>query len=131
MLDGKKAWHPPLGHREQGKVKLDRLEFLCDRIYYILLSSSMTDFELCDQLMQKAHCSHAFSRASQRLLASVSSSDCFIMLITFLDFFQNVVVQVTLGQKNITRFESTRSTFYEYAMEDVRTINMVPVSIDT
>ena len=53
--DGKKARHPPLGHREQRKIKLDRLEFLCVRIYYILLSSSMTDFEPCDQLVLKAH----------------------------------------------------------------------------
>ena len=29
ILDGKLAWHPPLGHREQRKVKLDRLQFLC------------------------------------------------------------------------------------------------------
>ena len=36
ILDGKKAWHPPLamGYREQRKVKVDRLEFLCVRIYY-------------------------------------------------------------------------------------------------
>ena len=91
----------------------------------------MAVFVPCDQLVQKAHCSYTFSRASQRLLASVLSSDCFIMLIAFLDSFQNVVVQVTLGQKNITRFESTRSTFYKYAMEDVRTVNIFSVSIDT
>ena len=29
------------------------------------------------------------------------------------------------------RFDCTRSTFYEYAMEDVRTVNMFSVSIDT
>ena len=74
---------------------------------------------------------HAYSRASQRLFASISSPDCFILLTTFLDFFQNVVVQVTLGQKNITRFESTRDEFYEYAAENVRTGNMFSVSIDT
>ena len=130
MLDGKKAWHPPLGHREQGKEKLDRFEFLCVRIYHIPLSFRMAVFVPCDQLVQKAHRSYTFSRASQRLLASVLSSDCFTMLIVFLDSFQNVVVQVTLGQKNITRFESTRSTFYKYAMEDVRTVNMFSVSID-
>lgn len=45
--------------------------------------------------------------------------------------FQNVVVQVILGQKNITRFQSTRSKFYEYATENVRTGNMFSVSIDT
>ena len=57
ILDGKKAWHPPLGHREQRKVKLDRLEFLYVRIYYILLPSSMVhvNFVPCDQLVQKAH----------------------------------------------------------------------------
>ena len=55
ILDGKKAWHPPLGRREQRGVKLDRLEFLCVRIYYILLPSSMADFVQCDQLVQKAH----------------------------------------------------------------------------
>ena len=37
------------------KVKLDMLEFLCVRIYYILLPSSMVDFVPCDQLVQKAH----------------------------------------------------------------------------
>ena len=55
ILDGKKVWHPPLGHREQKKVKLDRLEFLSVRIYYILLPLSMVDFVPCDQLVQKAH----------------------------------------------------------------------------
>ena len=56
ILGGKKAWHPPLGYREQRKVKLDRLEFLCVRIYYILLPSSMVDSVPCDQLLpQKAH----------------------------------------------------------------------------
>ena len=56
-LDGKKAWHPPLGHRRQKKVKLDRLEFLCVRIYYIPLPSTMVDFVPLDQLMQKAYLS--------------------------------------------------------------------------
>ena len=55
ILAGRKAWHPPLGHREQRKVKLDRLEFVCVRIYYILLPSSIVDFVPCDQLVQKAH----------------------------------------------------------------------------
>ena len=44
-----------VGHREQRKVKLDRLEFICVRIYYILLPSSMADFLPCDQLVLKAH----------------------------------------------------------------------------
>ena len=44
-LDSKKAWHPPLGHRKQRKVKLDRLEFLCVRINYILLPSRARFFE--------------------------------------------------------------------------------------
>ena len=53
-------------------------------------------------------------------------------MLRFLDFFQNVVVQVTLGDKKITRFQSTRSKFYEYAAENVRTGKMlVYVSIDT
>ena len=73
----------------------------------MFLSTSMADFVPCDQLVQKAYRSHWFYRASQRLLASASRSDCFIMLITFPDSFQNVVVQVILGRKNITRFEST------------------------
>ena len=60
ILDGKKTWHPPLGHRKQRKVELDRLEFLCVRICYILLPSSMADFVPCDQLVQKAHSSWIF-----------------------------------------------------------------------
>ena len=48
-------WHPPLGHRKQRKIELDRLEFLCVRICYILFPSSMADFVLCDELVQKAH----------------------------------------------------------------------------
>ena len=55
ILDDKRAWHPPLGHREQRKVKLDRLEFLCVRIYHIPFPSSMVNFVPCDQLVQKAH----------------------------------------------------------------------------
>ena len=39
----------------ENKVKLDRLEFLCVRIYYVILPSSMVDFVPCDQLVQKAH----------------------------------------------------------------------------
>ena len=53
LLDGKKSWHPPLGHRKQRRVKLDRLEFLCVQIFNILLPSSMVDFVPCDQLVQK------------------------------------------------------------------------------
>ena len=53
ILDGKKAWHLPLGHRKQRKVKFDRLEFLCVRICYILLPSSMVEFAQCDQLVEK------------------------------------------------------------------------------
>ena len=51
ILNGKKTWNPPLGHRKQRKVELDRLEFLCVRIYYILLPFSMADFVPCDQLV--------------------------------------------------------------------------------
>ena len=50
ILDGQKV-----GHRQQRKVKIDRLQFLCVRIYCILLPSSMVDFVDCDQLVQKAH----------------------------------------------------------------------------
>ena len=32
ILDGKKAWQPPLGHQEQRKVNLNWLGFLCVRI---------------------------------------------------------------------------------------------------
>ena len=31
---------------------------------------------------------------------------------------------MTLGQKNITRFESSRSKLYEYAMKNVRAVNL-------
>ena len=55
IMDGKIAWHPPLGHREQRRVKLFRLEFLCVRMYHIRLPSSMADFVPCDQLTQYAH----------------------------------------------------------------------------
>ena len=70
ILDGKKAWHPPLGHRKQRKVKLDRLEFLCVRIYYILLPSSMVDFVPCDQLVQKAH----YMRMQYKIILALASN---------------------------------------------------------
>ena len=55
-LTGHMVQNPPhwMAKKAKGKVKLDRLEFLCVRIYYILLPSS-TDFVPCDQLVKKAH----------------------------------------------------------------------------
>ena len=50
ILDGKRMWHPPLGHQKQRKVKLGRLEFLCVWIWYILLPSSMADFVTSDDV---------------------------------------------------------------------------------
>ena len=64
ILDGKRMWHPPLGHRKQRKVKLDRLDFLCVRICYILLPSSTADFTPCDKLVQTAHSRQSFMRNS-------------------------------------------------------------------
>ena len=46
ILDGKRMWHPPLGHRKQRQVELDGLEFLCVRICYIRLPSSTADFSM-------------------------------------------------------------------------------------
>ena len=66
----KSVVYPPLGHRKQRKVKLDRLEFLCVPIYYILLPYSMVEFVPCDQLLQKAHC-HGTSLCSLPYLLKV------------------------------------------------------------
>ena len=57
ILDDKRTWHPPLGHRRKTKESRvpDRLEFLCVRSCYIILPSSVVDFVPCDQLVQNAH----------------------------------------------------------------------------
>ena len=61
--------------RKQRKVKLDRLEFLCVRIYYILLPSSMADFVPCDQLVQKAHSAVYAVKLSEPMNFSLSPSE--------------------------------------------------------